>query len=77
VGLAAPFVLLAMLRGAADWRQVFWLNIAGLVDFAAAIGTGVLTGDSSLGLLADGGRYVSLGEPPLSFPRCRCGSSFP
>lgn len=67
VGVAAPFVLLAMLRGAPGWRRrVFWLNIAGLVDFAGAIGTGVLSSNSSLGLLADGRTYVSLGELPLS-----------
>jgi hypothetical protein len=67
VGLAAPFVLLAILRGAPGWRRrVFWLNIAGLIDFAAAIGTGVLSSNSSLGLLADGRAYVSLGELPLS-----------
>jgi hypothetical protein len=67
VGIAAPFVLLAILRGAPGWRRrVFWLNIAGLIDFAAAIGTGVLSSNSSLGLLADGRTYVSLGELPLS-----------
>jgi len=67
VGLAAPFVLLAMLRDAPNWRsQVAWLNIAGLIDFAGAIGTGVLTSNSSLGLLSDGRTYVSLGELPLS-----------
>jgi hypothetical protein len=67
VGVAAPFVLLAMLRGAPGWRRhVFWLNIAGLIDFAGAIGTGVLTSNSSLGLLSDGRTYVSLGELPLS-----------
>jgi len=66
VGLAAPFVLLAMLRDAPNWRnQVAWLNIAGLIDFAGAIGTGVLS-NSSLGLLSDGRTYVSLGELPLS-----------
>ena len=52
VGLAAPFVLLAMLRGAPTWRaQVAWLNIAGLIDFAGAVGTGVLTRSPSLGAL--------------------------
>lgn len=67
VGLAAPFVLMAILRGAPNWRhQVAWLNIAGLVDFAGAVGTGVLTSNSSLGLLADGAPHASLGELPLS-----------
>jgi hypothetical protein len=67
VGLAAPFVLLAMLRGAPDWRRrVAWLNIAGHLDFAAAPGIGVLTSNSALGLLADGARSASLAELPLS-----------
>ena len=67
VGVAAPFVLLAILRSAPGWqRQVFWLNVAGLLDFVAAIGTGVLSSNSSLGLLAEGRAYVSLGELPLS-----------
>jgi len=63
VGLAAPFVLLAMLRGAPNWpRRVAWLNIAGLVDFAGAIGTGVLTSNSSLGVLADGAPHAKPGR---------------
>ena len=67
VGLAAPFVLMAILRGAPGWeRRVFWLNIAGLVDFATAIATGVLTSNSALGLLADGAPHADLGELPLS-----------
>ena len=67
VGLAAPFVLLGLLRGAPSWRrQVLWLNIAGLLDFAGAVGTGVLTSSSSLGVLADGTARASLGLLPLS-----------
>jgi hypothetical protein len=67
VGAAAPFVLLAMVRGAPTWRrQAIWLNVAGLVDFAGAVGTGVLTSDSSLGILADGAARASLGSLPLS-----------
>jgi hypothetical protein len=67
VGLATPFVLLAMLRGSPTWRrQVRWLNIAGLADFVGAIATGVLTSDSALGVLADGADRVSLGALPLS-----------
>jgi len=67
VGLAAPFVVLAMLRGAPTWRRrVAWLNIAGLVDFAGAIGTGILTSNSSLGLMADAAPYASMGALPLS-----------
>src|SRR5262249_1717957 len=67
VGLAAPFVLLAMLRGAPNWqRGVFWLNIAGLIDFTGAIITGVLTSNSALGLFADGAQRANMGDLPLS-----------
>ncbi len=67
VGLAAPFVLLAMLRRSPTWRrQVMWLNVAGLLDFAGAVGTGVLSSNSSFGLVADGAARVSLGSLPLS-----------
>lgn len=67
VGIAAIFVLGALLRNSPHAnRYVFWLNIAGLVDFAGAIGTGVLTSNSALGLLHDGASYASLGSLPLS-----------
>jgi hypothetical protein len=67
VGIAAPFALLAIVRGAPTWRtQVTWLNIAGLVDFLVALGTGVLTSNSALGLLSDGASRASLGQLPLS-----------
>jgi hypothetical protein len=67
VGVAAPFVLLAIVRGAPNWpARVAWLNIAGLIDFVGAIGTGVLTSNSSLGLLSDGVPRASLGALPLS-----------
>ena len=67
VGLAAPFVLMAILRDAPAWpRRVFWLNIAGLIDFTGAVGTGVLTSNSSIGLLADGLPHADLGALPLS-----------
>lgn len=67
VGLAAPFVLLAMLRGASTWRrQVAWLNIAGLVDFIGAIGTGILTSNTSLGFFANEAPRASMGALPLS-----------
>jgi hypothetical protein len=67
VGLAAPFVVLAMLRGAPTWRrQVAWLNIAGLVDFVGAVGTGVLTSNTPLGLIAHEATRASMGALPLS-----------
>jgi hypothetical protein len=67
VGLAAPFVLQAMISGQAGWqRRVFWLNIAGLVDFVGAIATGVLSSNSALGFLATAEPTVSMGSLPLS-----------
>src|SRR5262245_31515373 len=67
VGLAAPFVLLAMLRQRPTWRrQVAWLNIAGLVDFVGAIVTGVLSSNSSVGVVSDTAARVSMGSLPLS-----------
>jgi hypothetical protein len=67
VGLAAPFVLLSMLRQSPTWRRrVLWLNVAGLLDFVGAIGTGVLTSNNAIGLAADGAARVSLGSLPLS-----------
>ena len=67
VGVAALFVLRAMLVNASGWpRRVRWLNLAGLTDFAAAVGTGVLTSNSTLGLLADPTPWADLGALPLS-----------
>jgi hypothetical protein len=67
VGLAAPFVLMAILRQAQDWRsQVLWLNVAGLLDFAGAIITGMLSSNSALGIFFESSNHVSLGALPLS-----------
>ena len=67
VGLAAPFVLLAIFRQRPTWRrQVVWLNIAGLLDFVGAIGTGALSSNSSIGLVPYSATHVSLGSLPLS-----------
>jgi hypothetical protein len=67
VGLAAPFVLQAMMDGRANWqRRVLWLNIAGVLDFVGAIATGVLSSNSSLGFFATGAPTVGLGALPLS-----------
>ena len=65
--LAAPFVLLVMLRQRPTWRrQVAWLNIAGLLDFVGAISTGALSSNSSIGIVADSAARVSMGSLPLS-----------
>ena len=66
VGLAAPFVLLAVIHEKAGWQsRVKWLNIAGLIDFAGAFATGLLTSPSSFGILAGSVTTEILAEPPL------------
>lgn len=67
IGVAAVVVLRAQLRQSPNvGRYVFWLNVAGLIDFAGAIATGVLTSNSALGLFYDGLSRASLGVLPLS-----------
>ena len=67
VGVAAVFVLLAMIDGHPNWRRrVHWLNLAGLLDFGGAITTGVLTSNSSLGFFAPATPMASMGLLPLS-----------
>ncbi len=67
VGIAAPFVAIAIARNTTGWRQqALWLNLAGLIDFAFAIGAGVLTSPSSAGVLADATTSAIMSELPLS-----------
>jgi len=67
VGVAAVFVLRAMIDGHSNWRRrVVLLNLGGLLDFVGAIGTGVLTSNSSLGLFAPATPMASMGMMPLS-----------
>jgi len=67
VGFSAPFVLRAMMRAGPTWRRrVIWLNVGGLVDFAVALATGVLTSPSSVGWFAEPAPRASLGALPLS-----------
>ncbi|NNG04198.1 MAG: hypothetical protein HKM95_08865 [Inquilinus sp.] len=70
VGLAAPFVAFAVIRGSTGWRgRVLWLNIAGLVDFAVAAGTGLLSTGTALGVLAGPVTSDLMAVSPLSlFP---------
>jgi hypothetical protein len=67
VGVAAVFVLLAMIDGHPNWRRrVLWLNLGGLLDFVGAITTGVLTSNSSLGFFAPATPMASMAMLPLS-----------
>jgi len=67
VGVAAVFVLLAMIDGRPNWRRrVLLLNLGGLLDFIGAVATGVLTSNSSLGFFAPATPMPSMGMLPLS-----------
>jgi hypothetical protein len=67
VGVAAVFVLYAMMVGTPTWRRrVLWLNVAGLIDFVGAVGTGVLTSNSTLGVFAPAAPRIDMGALPLS-----------
>jgi hypothetical protein len=67
VGVGAVFALRAMLHDTPNWRRgVWWLNIAGLLDFVGAVGTGVLTSTTALGFFASDAPRASLAALPLS-----------
>jgi hypothetical protein len=67
VGLAAPFAAASMIRNTAGWhRRVLFLNLAGLLDFVGAVGTGLLTSGSPLGLLAGSATSDIMNVLPLS-----------
>lgn len=67
VGVAAVFVLQAMITGHPRWRRwVLLLNLGGLLDFVGAVATGVLTSNSSLAVFAPSTPMPSMGMPPLS-----------
>ena len=52
VGAYAPFVAVAVARQTPGWRkQVVLLNVLGLLDFVGAVGGGVMSGSSPLGIL--------------------------
>lgn len=67
VGISAVFVLYAMIVDAPGWRRrLWWLNAAGIADFIVAIGTGVLTSNTAIGILSTGAPRIDLGALPLS-----------
>ena len=67
VGAYAPFVVLALSRRTPGWhRHVVLLNVLGLLDFVGAIGGGVLSGRSPLGLLRGDVTTDIMQELPLS-----------
>ena len=68
VGGFALVALIGIDRALPAWRErLLWLNVAGLIDFAAAVGTGVLAGDGPLGLLHGAVTTAPLLQFPLYF----------
>ena len=67
VGAYAPFVVVAIARRTPGWqRHVVALNVLGLLDFVGAIGGGVLSGRSPIGLLRGDVTTDVMQELPLS-----------
>ena len=67
VGAYAPFVAVAVSRQAPGWRrQVVMLNVLGLLDFVGAVGGGVMSGSSPLGVLRQDVTADIMQELPLS-----------
>jgi hypothetical protein len=67
VGAYAPFVVLAISRRRPGWpRHVVLLNVLGLLDFVGAIGGGVLSGRSPIGILRGDVTSDIMQELPLS-----------
>lgn len=60
VGVYAPFVVVAIVRRTRRWRtHVVLLNVLGLLDFVGAIGGGMLSGGSSIGILTAPGELTT------------------
>jgi hypothetical protein len=67
VGAYAPFVVLSISRGTSGWQKhVVLLNVLGLLDFIGAIGGGVLSGDSPIGILRGDVTANIMQQLPLS-----------
>jgi hypothetical protein len=67
VGAYAPFVVLAISRRTPGWQtHVVLLNVLGLLDFIGAVGGGVLSGSSPIGILRGDVTTDIMQELPLS-----------
>jgi hypothetical protein len=67
VGAYAPFVVLAISRRTPGWHaHVVLLNVLGLLDFIGAVGGGVLSGSSPIGILRGEVTTDIMQELPLS-----------
>jgi hypothetical protein len=67
VGAYAPFVVLSISRRTTGWQNhAVLLNVLGLLDFIGAIGGGVLSGDSPIGILRGDVTANIMQQLPLS-----------
>ncbi|MCI0630100.1 MAG: hypothetical protein L0Y44_05535 [Phycisphaerales bacterium] len=67
VGAYAPFVAVAVARQTPGWRrQVVLLNVLGLLDFVGAIGGGVMSGSSPIGIFRGDVTADIMQQLPLS-----------
>jgi hypothetical protein len=67
VGAYAPFVVLAISRRTPGWHtHVVLLNVLGRLDFVGAVGGGVLSGSSPIGILRGDVTTDIMQELPLS-----------
>lgn len=67
VGAYAPFVVVAISRQTLGWhKHAVLLNVLGLLDFVGAIGGGVLSGGTSIGILHGHVTSDIMQELPLS-----------
>src|SRR5512138_1783012 len=67
VGVYAPFVVLALSLRSPGWQKhVVLLNVLGLLDFVGAIGGGVISGSSPIGILRGEVTTDIMQELPLS-----------
>jgi hypothetical protein len=66
IGITAPLIALALSRKKlADWVFVLW-QAAGILDLVVAVGTGVLSSPTRLGVLAHGATTRLMGQLPMS-----------
>ena len=67
VGAYAPFVAVAVSQQTPGWRgQVVLLNVLGLLDFVGAVGGGVMSGSSPIGILRGDVTTDIMQQLPLS-----------
>jgi hypothetical protein len=66
IGVTAPLIALALSRKKlAEWVFVLW-QAAGILDLVVAVGTGVLSSPTRLGVLAHGATTRLMGQLPMS-----------